>query len=384
MALITKKDIEELDKTYSSLCVSMFIPTHRSGQEVLQRQDRLLFKNQLKDVKNKLAKEGYSLRDAEKLIAPIQELYDNGEFWRRQSDGLALFLTKGFFKVYKLPVSFETYNQVRNSFYLKPLMPMFVGDGIYFVLTLELNEVKLYELTRHSIAEVHIKDLIPAQMEERVGYDFEQRNLQFRGQHETHRVAVFHGHNEAERDYKNEILRYFAEIDKGLMTLLHDKNYPMVVVSQDYLFSIYKDVNTYKGLLDSHISYNLSIIDKFILHKMTWETMGPIFDNERNKKIEVFKQYDYTDRASSDIKKIVPAALDGKIDTLFICEGEDVWGVYDPMSHIVKLDKNKQPSNVSLMDKVAVATFLNGGKVYILEKDKMPHPSSKVNALYRF
>ena len=384
MALITKKEIEALEGIHSESCISIFIPTHRAGEEVLKGKDTLKLKNQLKEVSNKLENEEMGPREIDTLIAPIQELLDDSEFWRHQSDGLAIFRSDSFFKKYTLPVHFEAFNYVANGFYLKPLLPMFTGDGNFYVLALELEEVRLYEQTRHSIAEVVVDDLIPSRMEDRVGYDYEPKSLQYKSQADAQGRAMYHGHAEGDRDRKNEIARYFRAIDKGLMTLLKDDNVPMIVASQDYLFSIYKEENSYQYLLDDPINCNLSETDKFLLHEMAWEKVAPIFDEERKEKVETFKQYDDTGRTSSEIEQVVPAALEGKIDTLFVQNNADIWGIYDPEKRHVRVDEEPLPSSVSLLNKAAIKIFLNGGKVYLLEKDEMPNPNSKVNALYRY
>lgn len=384
MTLITKKDIEKLDSIHSETCISIFIPTHRAGEEVFQGKDKLQLKNQLKHVKNKLEKEEMGPREIETLLAPVHELINDNEFWRYQSDGLAVFRSDNFFMKYTLPVAFEAFNYVANGFYLKPLLPMFTGDGTFYVLVLDLEDVKLYELTRHSITEVVIEDLVPSRMEERVGYDYEQKNLQFRSQQKGNSQATFHGHGAADRDRKNEIERYFRAIDQGLTTLLKEDTAPMIVASQDYLFAIYKAASNYRHLLESHISCNLSETDKFLFHELAWEKMAPIFDTERKAKMEAFKQLDGTGRTSSNIEQIVPAAFDGQVDTLFLVNREDIWGIYDPKKRYVRIDEECMFSNGSLFNKAAIKTFLNGGKVYLLEKGDLPDPYSKVNALYRY
>ncbi len=261
---------------------------------------------------------------------------------------------------------------------------MFTGDGKFYVLALELENVKLYEQTRHSIAEVVIDDIIPSRMEETVGHDYEQKSLQYKSGADGQGRAMYHGHAEGDRDRKNEIARYFRAIDKGLAALLNDDNIPMIVASQDYLFSIYKDENSYKHLLPDPITCNLSETDTFLLNEMAWEKVAPIFDRERKENIESFKQFDGTGRTSSEIEQVVPAALDGKIDTLFVQNRADSWGIYNPEKRHVRVDEEPLPSSVSLLNKAAIKTFLNGGKVYLMGKDEMPNPYSKVNALYRY
>jgi hypothetical protein len=261
---------------------------------------------------------------------------------------------------------------------------MFTGDGTFYVLALELETVKLYEYTRHSIVDVVIDDLVPSRMEDRVGYDYEQKSLQYKSGADAHGRAMYHGHTEADRDRKKEIAQYFRAIDKGLSTLFHTNNIPLVVASQDYLFSIYKEENSYKQLLDDHISCNLSETDKFLLHEMALEKVRPIFDQNRKEYMASFKQYDGTGRTSSEIEQVLPAAIEGKIEALFLENDKDIWGVYNPKKRQVRIDEDPLPTSVSLLNKAAAKTFLNGGKVYLLEREEMPNPYSKVNALYRY
>jgi hypothetical protein len=37
-----------------------------------------------------------------------------------------------------------------------------------------------------------------------------------------------------------------------------------------------------------------------------------------------------------------------------------------------------------LLNMAAVHTILNNGSAYVIDKDKMPEPSSKLNAIFRF
>ena len=81
MALITKKDIERMDGIHSETCISIFVPAHRVGVEVLQGGDVLKLKNQLKAVKEKLALEERGPKEIEMLLAPIRELLGNRRGW---------------------------------------------------------------------------------------------------------------------------------------------------------------------------------------------------------------------------------------------------------------------------------------------------------------
>ena len=384
MDFMTRKHIEQLNNLQSLYCITIYMPTKKVGQDVLRRKDALLLKNLLIEVKTELKNEQLGHDEIEDLLAPLQGLINNHEFWRNRTEGLAMFLTNGIFKKFSLPLNFKPFAHVGNIFHLVPLLPMFTCDGSFYVLALELKRVRLYEQTRHHTTEVFVEDVIPQRMEERVGYDFEQKNLQFRSQHQDHGQASYHGHGESDRDRKNEISRYFRAIDQGLMNIIGRESKPLILACQDFLFPIYQSLNSYKNLVDDHIVCNLSECDGEMLRDLAWKKMGSFFDQNRKDKKALFAQYHGTGMTSSDIEQILPAAHEGKVDTLFLQNHKNIWGIYDPHKGKIRIDKYPLPSSVCLLNKAAIKTFLNGGKVFVLGQDEMPDPHARVNALYRY
>lgn len=385
MSLLYKKDIEELNKVNAENCISLFVPTHRAGEEVLNHKDVLALKTQVKHVKHKLSKKGLQDLDISKMLAPVEKLIDDSRFWSHQSDGLAIFLTDSFFRKYTLPIYFQEFNAVADSFYLKPLMPMFVGDGTFYLMTLQLETVKLYECTKYSFTEIVIDDLIPKNLQERVGYDYEEKNLQFRTQQAGKGQAMFHGQEAATGKDKKEIKVYFKAINDGLSTILREETSPLLIVSQDYLFSIYEEINTYQNLVKQHVKVDFDAIDIFDIHEMAWEKMAPTFDQARKDKIARFLAEQGTGKTAVEIKAILPAAFDGKIETLFCENMADIYGTYKKENRTITLSISEENDNsISLMNVAAIQTFLKGGDIYLLDKEDMPNPNSKINALYRY
>lgn len=384
MRVITKREIKELSKVNGTTCISIFIPTHRSGQEVLQQKDALVLKNQLKDLTTSLEEKGHGENDINKILSKATELLDDTEFWRHQSDGLAIFIAEDFFKKYTVPVAFEAFNYVGSNFYLKPLMPLLAGDGRFFILAPELGDLNFYEATRHSITDIYVDDLTPSRIEERVGYDYKESFLQFRSSQGGPGQAAFHGHGDGKDDRKLEIEKYFKAINDGLMKLIHDEQAPMILACLDYLAPIYKKVNDYNQLIDDHVSGNPGDMDRLLLHKKAWEIIQPYFTKEQAERKEKFLQNQSMGKTSASIHSIVPAAIEGKIEALFVENRTDIWGVYNPDTRKLDVHKENLPENVSLLNLATIHVFLNGGTVYLVEKAEMPDPTSQANALYRF
>ncbi|MEO7313967.1 MAG: hypothetical protein ABIW47_02195 [Ginsengibacter sp.] len=385
MQIITKKEIAELIDVNQENCISIFIPTHRAGKKVLQGEDTIVLKNQLKEVTNKLAKKGLPAGDIKKMMAPVQQLIDNTSFWREQSDGLAIFIADGFSKVITLPVYFKEFNYVSNSFYLKPLMPMFVGDGNFYLLMLERSNVKLYECTHHSFTEIKIDDCIPETKQDVVGYDYEQKNLQFRTGQAGEGRAMYHGQEAATGKQKNEIKKYLRAINDGLAPLLKEETMPMLIAAQDPLFDIYKEVNTYPNLMEENLKVNFGGTNIYETHELAWESISSVFDKARKDKIALFLDEQGTGKTAIGIDEIIPAAFNGKVAALFCENMSDIFGNYKEENNAIMVTQSEEDDNtISLMNVAAVKTFLNGGAVYLLDKEEMPNPNSRINALYRY
>ena len=383
--MITKGEFTELSKVHSAFCISIFIPTHRAGEETLKGKDIIVLKNQLKSVKKDLELQGISETEITEFLKPVEELLEDHEFRKNMSDGLALFISKDFFRKYTLPLHFEEFSYVSNEFYLKPLMPFFNDDGMFYLLTLKADEVKFYEGARDSITEIRIDDLVPSRIEDRVGYDHEQKNLQFRTQQGGKGEGIFHGQSDNESESKEELIRYFRSIDKGLMTMLHDSQKPpLVLCCLDYYYPIYKEVNTYQNLFPDHVSGNPSDMDELLLHEKAWELVKPYFSQNRKIKSDLFLQGYNSGKSSSDLKDIIPAALQGRIDTVFLENRSDIFGIYNSSTQELRIDSEHKIPNISLMNLLAIKVFDQGGSVFLMEKENMPDDSSKVNALFRY
>lgn len=385
MSLISEKDLEKLISVQDKTCISIFIPTERAGKDVLEEKNRTHLKSLWKEIGKELEEKGISEEKIDKIGKPIQALIDDKSFWRHQSDGLAIFATENFFEKFTLPVNFETHTYVSKEFYIKPLVPMFSGDERFYLLALQLENVELYEATRYSIGKVEVEDLIPSQLEERVGFDYKEKHLDFRTQNSGGEKAIFHGHgSDGEEVRKEEINRYFRAIDKGLDTVLHNDHAPLVVATQDYLFPIYEKVNTYNHLFDKVISGNPSDTDMFGLHQKALQAIEPLLQKTKRDKIKKFDELNNTDKTGTSNTDILPAVQQGKVDTLFLENRSEIWGTYNNENMKTSIQDEQKTNNYSLMNWAAKEVLRQGGNVFLMPEAQMPNKDSKMNALYRF
>lgn len=383
-----RKIFERLAKNYSkeNNKISIFIPTDRVGDG---QAARIHFKNQLSEVVDKLMDENIQKDPMAKnaalaYTAKAHELLDRDDFWNRQSDGLAVFVNEDIFEYYSMPIDFKPFNYVGNLFYLRPMLPAIIDESRFFILALSQNEVRFFEGAKHSITPVIIEDLVPESLEESMA----AIDIEYPAELQSHSGGnnpIFHGQG-GEKDGKTDrIVDYFRMIDEGLMQMLHDENVPLIIAAVDYLVPMYKEISNYSNIVEPHISGNVENDDPVLLHEKAWSALMPILEKDVKEKHETFSTLLPQNKASLSVDMIAPAALNGRVDTLFIDkDANDFFGTYHEKNNTVSIQKKQNSTNSCLLNFAAISTYLQGGKVYNISREEMPHSISPVNAIFRY
>ena len=164
MDVLRRVDLRELVEREGTWHVSIYMPTHRAaGRE--QQQDPIRLKNLLTQAENRLLEYNVHRTDAEEMLRPAHELLEDRKFWQYQSDGLAVFLSEGYSKVYHVPHRFEEMAAVSKSFYVKPILPLLNVNGNFYILAISINQVRLFQASRDSMSEIELQN-VPTSMGE--------------------------------------------------------------------------------------------------------------------------------------------------------------------------------------------------------------------------
>ncbi len=105
---------------------------------------------------------------------------------------------------------------------------------------------------------------------------------------------------------------------------------------------------------------------------------------DRVKKLESINELHNTPRTSFDLSEIIPAAIHGKVDTLFVRKDAEIWGIYDKSNNSIIVEDEQSDSNTSLINLAIVEVLQNGGNVYEQIAETMPMPYAELNVLYRY
>jgi hypothetical protein len=377
MQILTGNELKELIEKQEGLSVSIFMPTHRKGTETQQNQIR--YKNMLRKAEEKLIESELRPPEIKEFLRPAYDLAGDIPFWQNQSDGLAMFVSPLSFNFYLVPINFEELVIVTNRFHIKPLMPAVSGDIEFYILAITQKKVRLIQCSQYRAEEVDLKN-IPENIAESFRFDLIEKEFQF---HTRMHSAAFQGHGGGIDDPKDDVLRYFKQVDKGLNTLIKSKHAPLVFAGVDYLYPIYKEASTYPYLMEKAISGSPEGISADELHDDAWPLVEPFFEKEKEEAIKQYKDLRGTGRASIDIKEIVQAAYHGRIGTLFVSVGMQKWGRYNPDTDEVTLRESANLNCADLLDFSAMQTLSNGGVVYAVAPHEVPD-KAPMAAIFRY
>ena len=373
----TKSELHILMRPQHGPCISLFLPTERAGVET--QQNFLRLGHLIREAESHLLLNNLPLQQREMLLKPIRALLGCEPFWLHPSDGLAAFRSQDFFRTYWLPGHYKEQAIVTGHFYLRPLLPLLTGDGRFYLLALSHNHVRLLKGTRYSASEVALPEGVPGSLAEATRGRASANELQYHSSSSGavvekggRRATVFHGQGIGTDDEKGQLLRFFQRIDRGLHHLFANEQAPLILAGVASLFPLYREASTYAHLLEVGVPGNPDRTSLETLHEQGWAIAAPFFLRRRQEEIARYKEDAATGRALHSVRNIIPAAHDGRIESLFLQADQEQWGTFNPATRALHIHVPPRFNDDDLLDIAATQTLLRGGSVYVVERADMP------------
>jgi hypothetical protein len=371
ISFLSTNDVVELASSANGTCISIFLPTYRSGRGVMQGAIHL--KNLLKDVDFALAEKGMSQDEIQAFTQSISSLVTDEEFWHHQADGLALFACHGFHKVYKLPITVPVTQMVASSFLITPLLPLLSSDGQFYILAVSENDVRLFDATRFSFQETSVEGL-PTSMAAAIGGEEIEQDRNWSSTTSGSNtdgaplgISFGSGDEGSMERHKIDFKRYFDRVDTALSTTFKQRPAPVVLAGVAYLLPIYRQANNWGNLLDGEVHGSQDRATPESIHESAWAVAEPYFEQGTLRAIEAFHQLLGTGIASADQGEVTEASEAGRVATLFVAV--DRFGT--------------TPEEDEIVNYSATQTLLKGGLIYALSSEGMPS-DQPMAATYRY
>lgn len=382
---LTPESLRTLSEKRRPGAVSLYLPTHRYGREI--EQDRIRLQNLLREAENLGAELGWKSKTISELLEPARSRLEDARFWSYQGEGLALLLGSDSSHEFRLRESVGEFVYAGDRFCIRPLLPFVTPGEPFSILCLSQNQVRLLDCSRQGVREVDLYD-IPETLEDSVGYDFEERSLQFHTgaapQGAGDRAAQFHGQGRATDKSDEELEEFFRDVDRGIANLIGDPERPVVLAAVDYLMPKFRDVSKNLHVLEHGITGNPDHKKAEELHAAGLKVMAPLFEASERKLEKAIEASQASSRVETVLSKVLPAAHAARVDGLLVCVQEPVWGRFDESSQKVDIHATREPGDDDLLDLTISYGLKSGSEIHAVEPGSLPDSSSPLAALLRY
>lgn len=384
--MITRDELETLLNTPVDPAVSIYTPTNLPSLAI--RQDSIRLGNQIDEVHRRLMATGWRRPHADALVAPVRKLLEDDEFWKNNTQGLAIFLGAGIEpRIWRLPIAAEELVIVGSCFHIAPLLPLFEGADGFYVLALSARKTRLFRADRHSICEVADTGL-PQGVETTVAATDYQQTV-----HGNPVSSVRGGRagntggepgavparqiigDSPEEVRKGEMLHYLEKLAAAFDEKCAMLQSPVIVAGGPEIIGNFRPRSACRSLWPEMLEVNPDSLDLAELHRRAWALIEPKLTGRLEAVIDRFNGLyeDHSSRASLNPTEIVTAAWNGRMDTLILAEGQHLWGRFDEAGQQVVVRPEPEARDDDLLDIAARQTLLNGGDVRIVSRDHVPY-----------
>ncbi len=379
-ARIEGPDYKALTRVREGPCISVY--TSRSSDAEQTKNGLRRIKDTLRGAAANFQNASMTVDDAERALESNWE-----QIWQAESgrasmhQGAVIFLSRDFFACYGLPAPIAERVVVGSEFFIRPLLASWRTNDRFFVLALSQKHVRLYEGSRCSMEERHLRDAPENLHEDLAGLSFE-RNYEMHtaaSPVSNQKGAIFHGPSVSNKD---RLIHFFRDVDLGVASTLKNQEAPLIVAAVEYLFPIYKEANTYPHLLEDTIAGNPDLLTPDALHAASWKIVQSHASEAEARAFDVYKEHINTPLSSSNLRKVIAAAAGGRVRFLFVPSTGEQWGLFQP-PETVHIHNKKEPGDDELLNLAAMLTLRHGGEVYVVRADEL-REGAEVATVFRF
>lgn len=381
---LSREEFIALSNHHGDTCVTLYMPAHKYGVEVNERQDAILFKHLLQQLQQQLLQKGLSREVVEATLQPGFDLQQDDAFWRRQQLGLGVFIAQDHFRYIQLPYSVDKQCYINHSFYTSPLLPLLTNNEQFYVLEITKKKIHFYEADAFGMREIDVPGM-PDGIDDVVHFEEKDDMKLFRTQSAGHgHGANYHGIGAGKPDEKENISMYLDEVDETLWKeVLSTKHVPLLLVAVNYIIPLFKQRTRYRHIVDATITGNFDRESVNALYQKAKEAMRPYFEQKRVQAVDRYCNNIGNGLTSSVLDDVIPACYYSRADMLFVQKDAQLWGTFNEQDNKLALHGSEQPGDECLINAAAVKAVETGAEVFILEKDQMP-ADSPMAALMRY
>lgn len=349
----TRPQIDQLLTARNPVSVSLYVPTGRSTLDA--RQDRVVLSNLGDVVRAKLEASGAQADDVEAVIDNIEAIVEDDDFWTRQADSLAVFLTPSSERTFRLPNHLSEAVEISDRFHVSPLLRAVTFPHAAHVLALSKGAVRLLDIAPDGAPEeIRVDDMPRDAWDPRSNKVFKARD----------RV-------------------YVRQIDHAVRSVLNHSDLPLILAATEGIDALYRTVNTYPHLVETRWPGNPEGLSDADLATNVRSILDDVYAAELDELAQLFDVRASQGRSATDVSDVARLATIGAVDTVLVDFETVLPGSIDESTGAVTFAETSSAESYGIIDEIARRVHLAGGRVLAVRADDIPLGSS-VAAILRY
>jgi hypothetical protein len=364
---IVRKEWNSLIEVNHGPCASLYVALEPVGREGMG--DPLRLKKVADSAVQQLLDRGYETETVAKLLKPAYDLPGTAA-WKSRGKGLAILLGPQAERIFNVeqPLQDEAWGD--KHLHVRPLLPLVVESDEFYLLALSENHAQLYRGDARELEPLAVAGM-PKNLDDALRIENPDRGSQ------THSAlagghgrsgAIFHGHGGEADTAKISRLEYMRRVYAAVERQWKRHQLPIV------LAMVSEDVPDWRKL-----AHSVKTLEPFIAGNPDYASMSELQEEACRLVLAEAKAagesaYDRlcnakgTPRAVLGLSQVLPAAVAGKVDTLFIDPRTPMSGRFDEASGEVVVQHNVcENRRNDLLEDALRQTVLHGGQVFALE-----------------
>ncbi|NTW53869.1 MAG: hypothetical protein HGB15_03720 [Chlorobaculum sp.] len=380
MKRVTPIPAELLD-VHTSPCISIYMRTGRSYPE--NAQDSLRFKNLVSKAEND-ARLSIGKRAVAPLIEQLRKLQEERDFWKHSLDGVAVFISPDYFRVFRLQQPVYEQAHVSDVFFIKPLLRIYQMAERFQVLALTKTGVRLFEGNHYRLDEVELAREVPRTMPDALGTEITQPHMTIATYGGVgYGSSMRHGHSSRTDEEEIDDERYFRAVDHTINEH-HSKpsGLPLILAALPQHQSLFRSISHNPHLTEEGISSDPRLLETDALREMAWKVREPYWQRKIDHLLAWYEEAQSKSIGSDNPFYITNAALAGNVSVLLLDQERIYPGGIDTDSGDISFSKAAPGKEHDVFEDLAITVLGKGGEVVVLPSERMPSESG-VAAIFR-
>jgi hypothetical protein len=368
----TREDFVELSQHRNDGSVSLYLGAGAGGdsQRIVRDTEaaRLALRSATTKALSQLDDIGVAKADRDSISDAVESLERDRNFWGSPAHTIAVFVSPEVIRAFRLRNELPAHTAVGDRFDIGPLLRATTFGHNCYVLAVTEGDVRLLVLGADASSKQIELPGLPDDVADALDTTVTD------GRFDRRRADGALGP-------KIEQRRYCSAVQSAVLDVIGDSGLPLILAASSDLEPAYREVNSYRGLLEQGIYANPSSLSLQELEKRGRELLEQHSDDELVSWREKFGTLQANGRASSQLSDVAKAASAGLVDTLLFDLASTEEGDIDEGGGIT-IANVPGPTTYGLVDEIAVRVLRTGGTVNAVRREDLPDNTS-VAATFR-